>query len=230
MNKFELKREVSGESLDQLVIDYIITAIGTGQLAEGAKVNEALIAKDLNISRAPIREAIKELATQGILEIEPRKGARIPVLNEVEINETYSLRACLESLAVGLAIEHLKAKDINKLASLSKKMNQTLVADDIKKFIMLNEEFHNIIRTNSHHAKLQKILNSFILLARLYLLMTNQKLLINLKLDEEYGAHDPLVDAIKKRDVALAKRLMEKHIKKSGDRLIKVLRIEAQND
>lgn len=226
MTSFAQDNSPYSESLNKLVIDYIINAIGTGKLSAGAKVNETLIARELNISRAPIREAIRELATQGILEIEPRKGATVPSMNEREINETYSLRACLESMAVGLAIKKLTDKDINKLDRISKKMNQTLKNDDIKKFIKLNEDFHNIIRENCGHIKLQKILNSFILMARLYLLMTNQNLLNSLKLDVEYGAHDPIVAAIKKRNVALAERLMDKHIKNSGERLIEVLQQE----
>lgn len=226
MVSFAHENNTYNDSLNKLVIDYIINAIGTGKLSAGAKVNETLIARELNISRAPIREAIRELATQGILQIEPRKGATVPTMNEREINETYSLRACLESMAVGLAIKKITEKDIDKLERISKKMNQTLKNNDIKKFIKLNEEFHNIIRENCGHVKLQKILNSFLLMARLYLLMTNQDLLNNLKLDVEYGAHDPIVAAMRKRNATLAERLMEKHIKNSGDRLIAVLQKE----
>lgn len=75
-------KPISNTNLYVEVINSIITAIATGELKSGEKIIEQTIATEMNISRAPIREAIRELAAQGIVEYIPKKGATVATLNK----------------------------------------------------------------------------------------------------------------------------------------------------
>ena len=121
-------KPITNTNLYVEVINSIITAIATGELKSGEKIIEQTIATEMNISRAPIREAIRELAAQGIVEYIPKKGATVATLNKKSIEETYSLRALLEGMAVRLAIDNMTKEDIQTLTSLSKTMTESLKA------------------------------------------------------------------------------------------------------
>lgn len=220
MEKF---KPAVGESLHIEVINSIITAIATGKLEPGEKIVEQSIAEQMKISRAPVREAIRELAVQGIVEYIPRKGATVTNLDLKNVEEVYSLRGCLEAMAVGLAVDKFNAKEIKNLESLSKKMTKSLKGNNIDEFIKCDVEFHSMLHLKSGHSKLQKLIDNLILQTRLYMLMSKHNLFIHSRLDLEYGVHDKIIDAIKIKDRVKAEEEMKKHIKNSGDTLIKYL-------
>ena len=212
------------ESLHTEVINSIITAIATGKLEPGEKIVEQSIAKQMKISRAPVREAIRELAAQGIVEYTPRKGATVTSLDLKNVDEAYSLRGCLEAMAVSLAVDKFNAKEIKGLESLSKKMTKALKEKNVDEFIKYDVEFHSIIHQKSNHSKLQKLMSSLILQTKLYMLMSKYSLLAHSSLDLEYGVHDKIVNAIKNRDKSEAEEEMKKHITNSGETLIRFLK------
>lgn len=205
------------------VINSILNAIATGYLKAGEKIVEQTIANEMNISRAPIREAIRELAAQGILEYAPKKGATVAVLTKKSIEETYSLRALLESTAVVLAIDYLTENDLKKLKELSKEMTLSLKKQDIETFIKYDVEFHNIICDRSNHTKLKKLIENFVLQTQLYMRMSKYNMLVDSNLSLEYGIHDKLIEFIEKKDKKSAEEEMKAHILSSGDVLIKYL-------
>ncbi|MDR3259027.1 MAG: GntR family transcriptional regulator [Fusobacteriaceae bacterium] len=216
-------KPIVSESLHMEVINSIITAIALGELKPGEKIIEQNIAEQMRISRAPVREAIRELSAQGIIEYIPRKGATVAALDFSNIAEVYSLRACLEGMAINLAVDNITVKDIKELENLSKKMTKYLEANDVDNFIKCDVEFHNIILMKSCHKRLQKLLNNLILQTKLYMLMSKHNLLINSRLDLEYGVHDKIIDEIKKKDKIRAEEEMKKHIFNSGETLVRFL-------
>ena len=177
----------------------------------------------MNISRAPIREAIRELAAQGIVEYIPKKGATVATLNKKSIEETYSLRALLEGMAVSLAIDNFTPEDIKTMVSLSKTMTESLKKQDVENFINCDVAFHNLICQRSNHTKLQKLIENFVLQTQLYMRMSKYNMLINSSLSIEYGVHDNLIELIKEKDKEKAEKEMKNHIMTSGEVLINYL-------
>ena len=208
-------KPISNTNLYVEVINSIITAIATGELKSGEKIIEQTIATEMNISRAPIREAIRELAAQGIVEYIPKKGATVATLNKKSIEETYSLRALLEGMAVSLAIKNMIA--------LSKTMTESLKKQDVENFINCDVAFHSLICQRSNHTKLQKLIENFVLQTKLYMRMSKYNMLINSSLSIEYGVHDKLIELIKEKDKEKAEKEMKDHIMNSGEVLINYL-------
>lgn len=177
----------------------------------------------MNISRAPIREAIRELAAQGIVEYIPKKGATVATLNKKSIEETYSLRALLEGMAVSLAIDNFTPEDIKNMIALSKTMTESLKKQDVENFINCDVAFHSLICQRSNHTKLQKLIENFVLQTKLYMRMSKYNMLINSSLSIEYGVHDKLIELIKEKDKEKAEKEMKDHIMNSGEVLINYL-------
>ena len=216
-------KPITNTNLYVEVINSIITAIATGELKSGEKIIEQTIATEMNISRAPIREAIRELAAQGIVEYIPKKGATVATLNKKSIEETYSLRALLEGMAVRLAIDNMTKEDIQTLTSLSKTMTESLKKQDVENFINCDVAFDSLICQRSNHSKLQKLIENFVLQTKLYMRMSKYNMLINSSLSIEYGVHDNLIELIKNKDKEKAENEMKNHIMNSGEVLINYL-------
>ena len=216
-------KPITNTNLYVEVINSIITAIATGELKSGEKIIEQTIATEMNISRAPIREAIRELAAQGIVEYIPKKGATVATLDKKNIEETYSLRALLEGMAVRLAIDNFTQEDIETLESLSKIMTESLKKQDVENFINCDVAFHSLICQRSNHSKLQKLIENFVLQTKLYMVMSKYNMLINSSLSIEYGVHDKLIELIKEREKEKAEKEMKDHIMNSGAVLINYL-------
>lgn len=216
-------KPVNNSNLYVEVVNSIITAIATGELKAGEKIKEQQIADEMNISRAPIREAIRDLAAQGIVEYVPKKGATVATLNEKSIRETYSLRALLEGMAVHLAIENITDEEIKKMEDSSKEMTEKLKEKDVEAFIEKDVEFHNFICEKCNHSKLQKLIKTFVIQTRLFMIMSKYNMLINSSLSKEYGVHDKIIEKIKAKDKEGAEKEMRNHITTSGEVLINYL-------
>ncbi|MGL4653842.1 GntR family transcriptional regulator [Cetobacterium sp.] len=216
-------KPINNTNLYVEVINSILNAIATGYLKAGEKIIEQTIANEMNISRAPIREAIRELAAQGILDYTPKKGATVAVLTKKSIEETYSLRAILESTAVVLAIDYFTNSDIKRLKELSKEMTTSLKKQDVETFIKYDMEFHSFICEKSNHIKLKKLIDNFVLQTQLYMRMSKYNMLVDSNLSLEYGVHEELIELIEKKDKKNSESEMKKHILTSGDVLIKYL-------
>lgn len=217
-------KPVSNTNLYVEVINAIIKAIAMGELKSGEKIIEQNIAKEMEISRAPIREAIRELSAQGILEYTPKKGATVAEVNAKNIEEAYSLRALLEGMAIRLAIKNLSDDDINKMKELSKEMTQNLRQNNIEEFIEKDVQFHNLICEKSDHFKLQKLIRNFILQTKLYMIMSKYNMLINFELSMEYGVHDKLIKYIEEKNEKKAEEAMQQHILNSGQVLLNYIK------
>lgn len=216
-------KPIANNNLYTEVINAIISAIATGELQSGEKIVEQTIANDMNISRAPIREAIRELSTQGILEYTPKKGATVAKLTKQTIMETYSLRGVLEGMALTLAIDHIDDEELKYLEKLSKAMTEDLEKQDIESFIGKDVEFHSFICKKSEHTKLQKLIDNFVLQTKLFMKMSKYNMLIRSTLSKEYGIHDEIVQCIREKNKEKAERAMRKHIINSGEVLVNYL-------
>lgn len=216
-------KPVNNSNLYVKVVNSIITAIATGELKAGEKIKEQVIADEMKISRAPIREAIRELAAQGIVEYVPKKGATVATLSERSIRETYSLRALLEGMAVYLAIENITEDEIRDMEESSLEMTKNLKEENVEAFIAKDVEFHSFICEKCNHSKLQKLIKTFVIQTKLFMTMSKYNMLVTSTLFKEYGVHDNLIKRIKAKDKEGAEKEMRNHIITSGEALISYL-------
>jgi DNA-binding GntR family transcriptional regulator len=138
------KQLFNNNSLSHLIAEKITNQIFSGELRPGEKIVESNYAEEFGTSRAPIREALYLLATDGLIERIPRKGAVVKGYSESDIYDLLEIRMVLE----GLAIKRIKIHGVNtsiltKMVNLIPEMEK--VKDDHEKYASLNREFHMYI-------------------------------------------------------------------------------------
>ncbi len=138
------KKYNNQKSLKELVYHYLCDEMKTGGLSADHFINQAEICKKLDISKAPLRDALIQLETEGFVSILPRRGVLINSLTLEDIAEAYTVLAALESEAIKTAFDVVEPKHIKQMVSLNEQMHQTLQSGEFVEYYDLNIDFHNI--------------------------------------------------------------------------------------
>lgn len=126
------------------VYNYIVEQINNGGLAAGSKVNESAIGESLKVSRTPVREALIQLSSDGLLEYAPRKGFIIKELTKEEAKETFLVIGALDGLATTLSAPLLTEKDLKEMEFYIMSMDLALNSDNFAMYHKMQEDFHNV--------------------------------------------------------------------------------------
>lgn len=142
------------ESIDyktrqEIVCDVLREAILRGELRPGESLNQQRLAERYNVSRMPIREAIRVLAAEGLVSISSHRGTTVVQLSSTEsIEDLFSLRALLEGEATRIAVDNMTSDTLDKLAHHLDEMDAS--EEDTANWILLNETFHETLYRQSH--------------------------------------------------------------------------------
>ncbi|MGI6029087.1 MAG: GntR family transcriptional regulator [Candidatus Heteroscillospira sp.] len=131
------------KSLADQVYDHIIEKIKLGELAEGEKLDETVLIKEIGTSRTPIREALLMLSADRVLEFIPRKGFFVRRHDIKELRQAYSVLACLETFAVRMVIDRLNDYDYAKMSNLIDLMDIAINLKEYARYVENQESFHN---------------------------------------------------------------------------------------
>lgn len=153
------------QSLKDVAVEYLKSKILTGEYKAGDRINEVKVAEELNISRAPIREGIKELQSYGLVKQVPRKGSYVVELTLDDIKEIYSIRLSLENSLIDKIVEEekLSEADFKHLESIVDEMMKIADSDltFTDKMFQINEKdlsFHRYIWKKANSPRRVKIL------------------------------------------------------------------------
>ncbi len=127
------------------VIDHVYGGIMEGKLEPGQKVLEVALSAELGISRAPVREALREMIGDGLLDYRPQVGTFVARLTPADIRDAYATRGVLEGFAAACAAPHLTAEDIRRLRALCDRMETEAVGHLQRPLIDTGEDFHHLI-------------------------------------------------------------------------------------
>jgi DNA-binding GntR family transcriptional regulator len=136
---------VAPSSASRRVADHLRAAILGGVIGPGERVRQEDVAQQLGASRIPVREALRMLEAEGLVEHEANKGARVPRLSGHEVDVMYRMREQLEPLAIAESIPHLDEADLRRLAELQDRIEELppgSVDDGVERFLELDREFH----------------------------------------------------------------------------------------
>jgi DNA-binding GntR family transcriptional regulator len=140
--------------------DAIRDAILAGRIPEGARIAELDLARQLSVSRTPIREALSRLAAEGLVELSPNRGARVATWTSEELREIFEVRLRLEPYAVSQAVPRLSVAEIDELARLAESM-LTLARDQaLTGIVELNQRFHGLLIARAGSPALASALTS----------------------------------------------------------------------
>ena len=188
------------------VADRLRAAILSGRLRPGTGLVETALAEQMNVSRAPIREAIQILENDGLVETIPYKGKRVKPLTAREVAETYSLREAFEVMAVRRVLEN--GAPLDALREQCAAMQAAADADDFPGLTAADEAFHHaLIRLADHDLLLASWKNLYLRIHQIMSLRHRD----NANLQDIAGNHPPIVQALEDRDAERAIRLISEH-------------------
>jgi DNA-binding GntR family transcriptional regulator len=195
--------------LYQDAYDVLREAIIAGRLEPGDRIVEADIARQLAISRAPVREAVRKLERDGLVVYRPRRGTVVVKLSPDEVADVYSLRAHLEAYAVRLAVVHASPDDFAALEQLIEEMLSCAERDDLPGVIAADVQFHARLCQASGSRRLPLLWDG--LNPQSWTLLTGLKA-VGYTLRHIAERHRPVLAALESRDPDRAEAEIRRHI------------------
>lgn len=213
--------------LRHYVTEKLRQAILEGQYKPGEWLRQERIAQDLGVSQMPVREALKELTAQGLVEELPYRGVRVVEFTPEDIADLYAHRAFLEGMAAYAAAEKITPEEITRLRELAERMNQNLDPQNLSEYRELNRQFHLTIIHASRRAYLIRTLvqmwESFPTM-----LLSNFARTADQPLPERDAVdlveHTQIIAALEERDSRRAQECLRAHIESAADFLLRTVK------
>jgi len=197
------------ELLSRKVYKALKYAIIQDKIKPGSRLSELKIAKQMGISRTPVREAIHKLSSEGFVELLPNQGITISKISVKDLEEVLNIRSVLDGLAARLAARKIKSKDINKLETIIEEMKAKSAEKNIPRYIDLSSQFQGIILKLTGNKRLEKIRSN---LNDLSFRFSAQSLEVPGRFDISIQEHEQILEALKKGDEENAYKSSEIHV------------------
>ncbi|MCX4176001.1 MULTISPECIES: GntR family transcriptional regulator [Paraburkholderia] len=210
------------ESTSHIIAEALRAAIVDGTLAPGAPLRQDAIARHFSVSAIPVREALRQLESEGWARAAVHKGATVAPLSADEAREIYEIRSALESLAIGLAIPNHTAATLRESATLC------LAAErepDPSLYVARNVAFHMSLYAPAARPQLEDMIGTLHRRGERYLRL---KFGLPSYKGESDNEHTALLDAVQRRDIPAAQSLVVAHLLGTGDLLHRFLTERAQ--
>lgn len=192
-----------------------------GVIAPGAKLNERELSERLNISRTPLREAIKMLASEGLVELLPNRGAVALSLNEQDVIDTFEVMANLEAQSGELAAARVTESELAEIKALHYEMLASFMRRDLPRYYALNAQIHARINAAAKNPVLTRTYAQ--LNARLQALRfrSNQD---GQKWQHAVREHEQMIVALEARDCAAMRKVLIGHLNNKRDAVLELMR------
>lgn len=207
--------EINDETLSDKVTHILRKLIVNQTFKPGDRLVQEELASRIGVSRMPIRDAFKQLAFEGLVVIEPRRGAVVAPVSRESFQEVYTLRALLEPMANRLSSEHLNMHDINQLGEMCDKMDERVRQDDTFGFTELNGEFHKLLRSKCPWLRLVQLVEML-----WDGLPPYTPVFVQGQAEQSQLEHVEMVKAIKSKSLSELQEVSRRHIERSRDRLL----------
>ena len=209
---------IQDKSQGEIAYASLLQAIREGQFRPGDRLREVDISARLSLSRTPIREALRKLEADGIVEHRPRIGAVIRTLSHGELVELYEMRVVLERTAAELAAKHAVPAEVDELEDINIAIEAAINPDQAA---ALNHNFHSCIYQATRNRFLVDSARS---LNNALMLLGPTTLADNERLKTVTAQHNDIIDAIRAGDMDAAGLAAEAHLQTSLRHRLKVLR------
>jgi DNA-binding GntR family transcriptional regulator len=205
---------VRRRSIEDEVYQRLREAILAGELAGGERLVHEDLANRFGISRIPVRDALKRLVADGLVDLDERRIYRVSRCGIEDVEEIYSLRSLLESHAVALATARLEDDDLAALARLQEEMEEAAATRDAETFVERNQAFHRGLYECAGQPRLLRMIEGL-----WQGLPPLTPLTIESRLAKSNQEHRAIVDALRARDTAGAVEALRAHIAAAGHAL-----------
>lgn len=195
-----------------------------GRIAPGAKLNERELAEVLRVSRTPLREAIKMLAAEGLVELVPNRGAIAVSLNENDVRNTFEVMAGLEALSGELAAQRITEEELAEIRAMQFEMMAAYTRRDLSNYYRINALIHKAINAAAKNPVLTATYNQVNARLQAVRFRSNQN---GDKWERAAKEHEQMVDALAAHDSGAMREVLLSHLFKKRDVVLEQLRRDA---
>jgi len=212
----QVRKFATPRTLVEEVAAHLRERILNGAISPGERLNELRLTRDLAMSRSPLREAFRILATEGLLTISPRRGAVVRPISIEELRDVFEMRRLFETFALGRAGRRGGGERIERMRTLLAEARGALAHRDIEGWYEFSQQFHDTIIDSAGNGQLRSLYDFVKLSMRRY-----QLLVIGLPRhpDRSQGEHQKIFQAFAKGNTRRACALLEAHIQRVADTL-----------
>jgi DNA-binding GntR family transcriptional regulator len=189
--------------------------IATGELPPGSTLDEFTLAARHGVSRTPAREALIQLASEGLIEIRPRRGAVVTSIGPTRLLEMFEVMGELEAMCARLAARRMSASERSELVAAHEACEAARAASDSDRYFYCNERFHDVIYAGSHNSFLREQAQQLHRRLRPY---RRLQLRVRDRMSTSFSEHDEVVKAILAGDGDAAASALRDHVVVQGAR------------
>jgi DNA-binding GntR family transcriptional regulator len=196
------------KALYEEVAELLRQRIFSNELAPGSWIDELRLAEAYGISRTPLREALKVLATEGLVTMKVRRGAYVTEVSDKDQRDVYHLLSLLESDATGVVAQQATEVELTELAQLHQELKAA--TQNTERFFEINEQFHmRLLEMANNRWRTQLVLD----LRKVMKLNRHNSLFKSGRIEESLQEHQDIMDALLAHDAALSQQRMQTHFK-----------------
>jgi DNA-binding GntR family transcriptional regulator len=201
--------KVANQTLHSQVVLSITEMIEKGEIGLGQKIEEVSLAESFGVSRTPIREALRILNKQGVVELVPHKGAFVRTFSIKEIEDIFQLLAILEGTCAELAVSKMTPEDLKKIEKLHNDLERRYMANDHNAYKKASNKLHRRLMEIAGNAAIIEAIEEF---NQKIVIYRNRQLYEPDRLKKSIIAHRKLLDALLEKKGKKAKTAMKRHL------------------
>ena len=209
MNALDRVTSIKRPSLHEELTDRLRTMIVEGVLAAGEKVPERELCEKLGVSRTPMREALKVLAADGLLTLEPNRGARVRAMTLDDLEEVFPLMGALEALAGELACANMTDTQMTELRKTHELMLECFHKTDMSGYFRHNQRIHEIIMEAAGNSTLSSMYQSLAVRVRRARYLANMS---SERWQQAVDEHEEIIAALDARDGQILGAILKRHL------------------
>ena len=201
------------QTLREKILENIRDAIISGTLKAGSRVSEPDLAERYGISRTPIREAFRQLESEGYLTVIPRRGAVVSEFSQKDVEEFYAIKSILEGYAARRACDKLTRKELERLQTINDRLAELAEQNDVKTFFKIHSDFHDLFIRAADNEKLRELITSLVTrFQRLRFMSLSLPGRMQISVQE----HEKIIEAFSRKDAETAETLVRKNAEFGG--------------
>ena len=183
--------------------------IRKGALKKGDRILEAPMCQTMGVSRTPLREALRILSSEGLIELIPNRGAYVAQPSIKDIGEMFYVMSILEGTCARVCVEKMDDEGLRRLDDLYRKLEQHCQAEDREKYMAVNHSFHSLVQELAGNSVLSEVIDA---LRQKILLYRYRQIYQPNRLKESMQEHRDLQQAFRERNPEAAERFMQEHL------------------
>lgn len=195
--------ELLSTRIKRLLLDRIVA----GEYQEGERIVELRLARELGTSQSPVREALRDLAAIGLVEILPRRGAHVRRASTKALSDVSLVRSELDALAARLAAHSIPESTLDELGGLLDEMGTCIEREDYRRMALVDAEFHGVIARASANRAIERVFSQLEPFGRTFITLS----LPNVDVKEIMRQHTDILFALRQRDSDVAAEAAREH-------------------